>query len=271
MSNHPPQKLNTEDIELQDLNSPQASQLGKASVQTFSTEESAGGGLSTRDGSLGSVSLGGGSAGGTDLSAANLTNALKNFNLQNSLSLMSNNLKSSGMVSNQVLTKVLGPKQILILRPWAGEFFAKPTSLSSVDALIFNIKNAPKIMKNLSYFRGNYLISSLTVTTVGLLLTPSALLTLAITVLAAAWFSVKNRDENWRTVVLGREITKPQRSIGMAGLCMAFVLFMIGGLVLFLIGVGAALSGVHAVVHTPVRDYNELDEAGEELGPNNNV
>lgn len=253
---------NTEDIELRDFNSSPTIGVKQGSFSSISTKDSSSHNaavkdtttLSTDEDSSAAAAFNFNTFLNNNVNLAELSEKYEPYlhQFQGALTNTGNQMKKAGLplpAAGGFLGSVLSPST-LVLRPWRGEFFVLSKPSWPVDA--------KKVGQNLSYFKGNLLVCNIAITGLGLLLTPSALLTLSILAVAWTFFYHKNRNKDWITAIAGREITSVQRTVIMIVLSVVFIFLMIGPLLLMLVGLSLVADVGHAVCHRASRDYSEV-------------
>lgn len=145
----------------------------------------------------------------------------------------------------------------IVLRPWLSEFaqVAKPATFEPAQ-----------LVRNMNYFRWNYVIVTFAVLVLGLLMSPTALLSLLMSAGGWLYFLHKNSNPEWQPKIpfVNKEITPQMRMYGMGGVTSLFLVFMIGSLIFMLLGFGVVVCVAHGVAHVPVKDYSQVLEAESE-------
>jgi len=149
----------------------------------------------------------------------------------------------------------------IVLRPWLSEFaqVAKPTGFEPAQ-----------LVRNMNYFRWNYVIVTFAVLVMGLLMSPTALISLLMSAGGWLYFLHKNANPEWQPKIpfVNKEITAQMRMYGMGGVTSLFLIFMIGSLIFMLLGFGVVVCIGHGVCHVPQKDYSQVleDENSEKVG-----
>lgn len=128
-------------------------------------------------------------------------------------------------------------------QPWRE--FLLPLSLPSAA------DGCSRLTANLYNFQTNYAILFVVSLVMSLLLQPSALMSIIITVVVWVFFMKKNQDTEWKPMVGGVELGPVQRWIAMAGATAVFLLFMAGSTIFNTALTYVFFAFVHGTVHDP--------------------
>jgi len=126
-------------------------------------------------------------------------------------------------------------------RPWHD--FIYPLSVPTAE------ESCSRITLNLHHFQANYAILFVATLVLTILLQPSALICIALTVVAWMLFLKKNEDPDWQPAVGGVQLGPMQRWLALACVTAVLLLFFVGGAIFNTTLLYVFLAGIHGVVH----------------------
>jgi len=126
-------------------------------------------------------------------------------------------------------------------RPWRN--FLCPLSVPSAN------EGCSRITANVYHFQANYAILFVATLVLTILLQPSALICIALTVVAWMLFLKKNEDPDWQPAVGGVQLGPMQRWLALACVTALLLLFFVGGTIFNTTLLYMLCAAIHGVVH----------------------
>ena len=166
----------------------------------------------------------------------------------------------AGIRGTIVAVKEKASRLLATQKPWTEMIdrssFSKPENLGEATN---------RLQKNLAYYRTNYLVFGLGITTLAFLSNPGALIWMAF--LALMWFYLFVAKTT-PLVINGREISDREKIMGMSAASFVVIFFLTNVAAIFLYGasLGAVMVGAHAALREP--DQLCVDEAGASVQNN---